>query len=128
MSLVEFGYERRNIYSRYTSPVLVVRKPDGRGLRMIVDLRAINAVTKPIAWPMPSLEVVLSRLAGAAYFATLDAYKGYWQFSLAPESQEYFSFMTEEGVYTPNRIIQGATDAVKRPFLICYIKRTVVDR
>ena len=77
---------------------------------------------------MPSLEVVLSRLAGAAYFATLDAYKGYWQFSLAPESQEYFSFMTEEGVYTPNRIIQGATDAVKRPFLICYIKRTVVDR
>ena len=79
---------------------------------MTVDLRVINEDTEPVSWPMPSLEIVLGRLAGASYFATLDAYKGYWQFPLAKESQELLSFMTDEGVYTPTRVIQGATDAV----------------
>lgn len=94
------GYIYRNILARYTSPALVVPKPGNRWLRMTVDLRGINQDTEPVSWPMPSNDVILGRLSEASYFATLDAYKGYWQFPLAEESQEYFSFMTDEGVYT----------------------------
>ena len=58
------------------------------------------------------MEVALGQLTGAAYFAVFDAFKGYWQFPVEEDSQELLSFMTDAGVYTPNRIIQGATDAV----------------
>ena len=41
----------RNVRSRYTSPVLVVPKPDGRGYRMIVGLRAVNSDVEPVSRP-----------------------------------------------------------------------------
>ena len=75
--LESFGYIRRNIRSRYASPVHVVRKPDGRGFRMTVDLGAVNEITIPVAWPMPVMEVALTQLAGSSYFAVFDAFKGY---------------------------------------------------
>ncbi|TYZ69491.1 hypothetical protein PybrP1_001835 [[Pythium] brassicae (nom. inval.)] len=37
--------------------------------------------------------------------------KGFWQLPLHPDSQEMFSFMTEDTVYTPTRVPQGATDS-----------------
>ncbi|GMF21195.1 unnamed protein product [Phytophthora fragariaefolia] len=38
--------------------------------------------------------------------------RGYWQLSLHPDSQEYFTFVTHRGMYTPTRVPMGATDAV----------------
>ena len=59
---------RRNTTARCATPVLVVAKPGDRGFRMTVDLRAVNAITIPIAWPMPIFEVVLEYLRGASRF------------------------------------------------------------
>ena len=57
------------------------------------------------------LEVNLHHLEKAALFSSLDAFKGYWQFPLAEESQEMYSFLTELGVFTRARLIQGSTDS-----------------
>jgi hypothetical protein len=111
--LEECGFIRRNPSSRWASPVMVVPKPGGRGFRVVVDLRGLNLCLEPSAWPMPLLEVVLSSLGGSACFALLDAFKGYWQFPVDEDSQELLSFMTDRGVYTPNRIIQGCMDGVQ---------------
>ena len=46
------------------------------------------------------------------YFCQLDFLKGYWQMPLHKNSQEYLSMTTDNAVYTPTRVIQGATDAV----------------
>ncbi|OWZ07849.1 LOW QUALITY PROTEIN: hypothetical protein PHMEG_00019703 [Phytophthora megakarya] len=40
-----------------------------------------------------------------------DLKNGFWQLPLAEESQEVLSFMTDEGVYTPTRVSQGAMDS-----------------
>jgi hypothetical protein len=45
-------------------------------------------------------------------FFSLDFFKGYWQFLLAAESQELFSFLTDEGVFTPTRVLMGSSDSV----------------
>ena len=42
---------------------------------------------------------------------TFDFYKGFWQLPLDTSSQEYFSFVTEDGVFTPRRVPQGASDS-----------------
>ena len=61
---------------------------------------------------MPVLDVVLQKLEGSTCYAVLDLYSGYWQFPLSEESQEYHSFRTDSGIYTPTRVIQGSCDGV----------------
>ena len=40
-----------------------------------------------------------------------DAFKGFWMMPLAEDCREMFSFMTDRGVYTPRRSIQGALNS-----------------
>ena len=110
-TLEKHGLIYMNLDSKWASPVLVVRKPDGRGYRLCVDLREVNARCQPTVWPMPDIESMKSRLAGAKVFFSLDMFKGYWSMPLAKESQEIFSFMTRDKVFTPTRSIQGALNS-----------------
>jgi transposase InsO family protein len=117
--LEEFGYIRKNMQSRSAHPVHIVPKVPiptrddlANSFRWTGDYRQQNAMVDPIIWPMPNLEVLSERVQGCKYFQTFDAFKGFWQLPLAPESQEYFSFITEDGVYTPTRVPQGCCDSV----------------
>ena len=56
---------------------------------------------------MPFLEDIVQTMDGAKYFFSLDAFKGYWNFPLHKDTQEILSFMTDRGVYTPTRALQG---------------------
>ena len=106
--LLEFDMAYVNPRSRYASAGHVVPKKlppvEMTDLRWTVDLKQINARTDPILWPMPLLEVVMEQLAGSECFITIDFQGGYWQIPLHPESQEYFSMVTDAGVVTPTRL------------------------
>ena len=119
--LVQAGLVYRNPRSRWSSPPLIVKKPEANEFRMTVDVRAVNAQTERMVWPMPMLEVILDHVAGASLFFSLDFFKGYWQFMLDKDSQELFSFLTDEGVYTPTRVLMGGSDSV------AYCQSTVQD-
>ncbi|KAH9136630.1 hypothetical protein AeRB84_018324 [Aphanomyces euteiches] len=111
--LEKAGFIYRNPASRWASAPLIVRKPHTKDeFRMTVDLRPVNAQTEQIVWPMPMLEVVIDHLAGATCFFLLDFFQGYWQFALDPSCQEIFSFLTDTGVYTSTRVMQGGSDSV----------------
>ena len=58
---------------------------------------------------MPHISSVVNHLCNMSFFFVLDLFKGYWQFPLHPDSQEYFSIMTHEGVFTPTRVPMGAS-------------------
>ena len=109
--LEENGMIYENNNSLWCSNALVV--PKGNGFRLVNDARTTNAQIMHTQWPMPILEVCLMHLSGKQYFSTIDLFKGYWQFPLHPDSQEYFSFMTHNKVYTPTRLVQGDTGTVE---------------
>lgn len=111
-SLVDAGLCYRNNRSRWCSPPLIVKKKEAGQFRMTVDVRAVNAQTEVMLWPMPILEVVMDHLHGARVFFVIDFFKGYWQLALARESQELFSILTDEGIYTPMRVLMGGSDSV----------------
>jgi hypothetical protein len=93
------GFIRKNPSSRWSSPVLIVSKPDKRDeFRVTVDCRYANFQVQPVAGFLPILEVNFHHLEKAAWFSSLDVFKGFWQFPLAEESQEVYSFLTELGV------------------------------
>jgi hypothetical protein len=56
---------------------------------------------------LPILEVILQHLKHASVSASWVAFRGFWQFSLAVDSQEIYSF----GIFTPERIVQESTDS-----------------
>ncbi|OWZ05895.1 LOW QUALITY PROTEIN: hypothetical protein PHMEG_00021933 [Phytophthora megakarya] len=79
--------------------------------RMTVDYRPVNRLTVPLTAATPNLAVVTQSVKGAYGFGSFDLYKGFWQLPLSPKSQEFFSFLTEDGVVTPTRVPQGASDS-----------------
>jgi hypothetical protein len=107
--LQKYGLIYENYNAKWASPVQVVKKPNG--YRMCVDLRAVNSQCIATAWPMPFLESIVQYLSKSNYWFILDAFKGFWIMPLAEECQEMFSFMTDRGVFTPTRSIQGALNS-----------------
>ena len=79
--------------SPWCSPIVLAKKKDG-SYRFCVDLRAVNKVTKGMAYPLPRTDDALDSLSGARYFSTLDMASGYWQVELAPKDREKTAFST----------------------------------
>ena len=110
--LLEAGLVYKITRTRWCSPPLIVKKPGVNQFRMTVDVRGGNERTVGMVRSMPMLEVVIEHLHGAECFFALHFFKGYWQFSLEESYQEYFSFLTDTGVYTPTRVLMGGSDSV----------------
>jgi len=110
--LEEMGYIRENPHSRWSLPVLIVSKPKlPDEFRMKVDTRYPNSQLVAIAGCSPILEVILQHLKLASVFSSLDAFKGFWQFPLDVDCQKIYSLLTDVEIFTPERTVQGSTDA-----------------
>ena len=68
--LLEAGVIRES-HSSWSATIVVVPKGDG-GKRLCVDFRALNSITRPYVWPIPSVEGIFAKLGKAKFFNTLD--------------------------------------------------------
>jgi len=110
-SLERIGAIKYNPTAKWASPALAVPKPGTKSFRFTVDLRGVNKQTVPVASAMPDLESMIRSIGDSKIFAKMDMVHAYWQIPLHPDSQEAMSIQTPIGVYTPQRILQGSTDA-----------------
>ena len=65
--------------SPWGAPIVMVRKPNGRGWRLCLDYRAGNALAVKQHYPLPKVKDTLAKLKKARYFASLDCLKAFWQ-------------------------------------------------
>jgi len=84
--------------SSYSSPIVVVRKPDGSN-RFCVDFRKLNNVTVFHPEPMPQPEQIFAKLETDQYFSTFDFSKGYWQVPMTEKDKDFTSFVTHKGLH-----------------------------
>ena len=84
--------------SEWAAPIVLVRKKDG-ALRMCVDYRRLNAVSRADAYPIPRVDDLLDRLGKAKYITTLDLSRGYWQVPVDDESRSRTAFTTPFGLF-----------------------------
>ena len=69
-SLLEKGFIRVS-NSPAAAPVLFAKKPGG-GLRMCIDYRALNAITKKSRYLLPLIHEMLNNICKAKWFTKLD--------------------------------------------------------
>ena len=74
--MLEMGIIRPST-SPWAAPIVIVPKPDGT-IRLCVDYRKLNRVTKMDAYPISSMEKMIEKIASAKYISTIDLTKGYW--------------------------------------------------
>ena len=83
--------------SPWAAPIVCARRQDG-SLRLALDYRALNAASLPATLhPIPRIDDLMDRLAGAKYFAVLDAKCGYHQMPLNEKETEMTAFVVPWG-------------------------------
>jgi hypothetical protein len=96
--------------SPWSSPVVLVKKKSGE-YTFCIDYRRLNAVSKRDVYPLPRIDDVFDRLAGAKYFSTLDLANGYWQVPVAEKDRQKTAFVTPDGLFEFKRMPFGLANA-----------------
>ncbi len=84
--------------SEWAFPAIPVRKKDG-GIRIVIDYRKLNAVTRKLPFYMPTIEEVIGKLGKARYFSKVDLTKGFHQIPISQESMDKTSFVASFGKF-----------------------------
>lgn len=78
-------------FGSWSSPIVGVRKSSGK-LRLCLDCRKVNEVSKTDAFPLPYISRILGRLRGTKYLSSIDLSDAFWQIPLAKEDREKTAF------------------------------------
>jgi hypothetical protein len=93
--------------SAYGSPLVFVPKKNNDGLRMCVDLRALNKQTIPQRTPIPRPETLYDCLSGSTHFSAIDLSSGYYQIRIAPEDIPKTCMLTPFGGFNFRVLVMG---------------------
>jgi hypothetical protein len=95
-------------FSEWGSPCFVVPKKSVGDWRLVVDYRALNAVTLHDSYELPLIADMLQRQQRGRIFTVLDMKKGYHQMPLAPESLPFTAMVTHMGLWQWKVMPMGA--------------------
>ena len=111
---------------------LFVPKPNGRGLRLCVDYRALNSITVKNRCTLPRIDDLLDAVSGSQYFTSLDLTSGYHQILISEEDRPKTAFRTPFGHFQFKVLIEGLTNApatfqtVMNSIFVPYLRKFIV--
>ena len=107
---LKMGVIERVTSSEYRAPAILVPKPDGT-MRMVIDFRRLNKITRKNKYPMEDTESVMLRLHGSTWFSKFDLSNGFYQILVDENSRKYTTFVTKEGMFQFIRMPMGLTNS-----------------
>ncbi|GFW43492.1 hypothetical protein TNCV_4768451 [Trichonephila clavipes] len=92
------------------APVVIVLKPNGK-VRLCVDYRKLNSVTKVDAYPFPRMDDLLNEETPTSFMSTIDLQSGYHQVKVADVDQDKTAFVCPFGTWRYLRMPFGLRNA-----------------
>jgi hypothetical protein len=84
-------------HSEIGSPILFGRKADG-SLRLCIDYRVLNEVTRKDAYPLPHVDDTLDELKGANFYTHVDLASGFGQVRVRDQDIHKTAFPARDGM------------------------------
>lgn len=82
-------------------------------MRLCVDMRQANRAIVREQYPLPTIEGLLTSLAGSAYFSMIDLESAYHQVEIDEDSREITTFISSKGLFRFKRLMCGVTCALE---------------
>ena len=101
----EKGYIRHET-SSFVFPIFIPKK-DGKELRMVIDYRRLNDITKKDFYLLPNLRSELEKLSKHGLFSKFNVRVGYNNICIKEEDQYKAAFKTPIGTFIPTVMTFG---------------------
>ena len=108
--LLECGFIYPVPYNEWVSPIVIVPKKNGK-IRICLDYRKLNNVTKKDHILLPFTNTILDIIAGHEMYSLMDGFSGYNQIGISKVHQLLTVFTTDESVYAHNKMPFGLYNA-----------------
>lgn len=109
--MLRLGIISRIQYSSWCSPLVKVKKANG-SLRICIDARRLNEVTKKNAYPLPHMTRIFQNMRPGRFYAKIDLSAAFWQIPLHPDSKEKTAFgVVGRGLFQYERMPFGVYGA-----------------
>ncbi|CAB3246922.1 unnamed protein product [Arctia plantaginis] len=96
--------------SSWSAPVIPVPKGEN-DVRVCIDYRKLNEITKPDRYPLPRIDNLLHQAKAMPYMSTIDLKSSYHQISVPPDDQDKTTFVSPFGMYRFKRMPFGLRNA-----------------
>ncbi|KAE9180282.1 hypothetical protein PF005_g23341 [Phytophthora fragariae] len=89
----------RHSTSPWASPIVVIIKKNGVDIRLCIDYRLVNGLTKLMIYPMPLINDLLEDLDKVLWYCSLDMASGFWVVSMTDRARAISAFITPFGLF-----------------------------
>lgn len=89
--MIGLGIISRISSSSWCSPLVKVQKPNG-AIRICIDARKLNEVTKKNSYPLPHMQRIFQNMQPGKYYAKIDLSSAFWQVPLSESSKPKTAF------------------------------------
>jgi len=95
--------------------VFLIKKRGTNEYRFVNDLRAVNQLTKPMSWPMPTMTDIFDTAAdrSPSIFSNIDLKHTYFQVKLTDESKPKTAFTVGGQSYHYCRMVMGLNNSAQ---------------
>ncbi|OWZ01360.1 reverse transcriptase [Phytophthora megakarya] len=92
-------------------PHVIVRKSNGVDIRLCIDYKLVNSLTRLMVYPMPLISDPLENIDKALWYCSLDMASGFWVVPMTDRAREIAAFITPFGLFEWDRIPFGLKNA-----------------
>ena len=97
--------------SPWASPIVIIIKKNGEDIRLCIDYRRVNQLTRLMVYPMPLINELLQDMDKALWYCSLDMASGFWVVEMTERARMISAFITPSGLFEWLRMPFGLKNA-----------------